>query len=117
MSKTFIDVTDFLAWRGNFTGIQRVLYNVTKELAMNSEISLVVYDQGCYQEVKQDIDSVAAEGIHEIQRIGKKKENCKEGKSISQEVTPTGVICWSSFCNTALSPASHKCSTTKTSAT
>ncbi|AHB42160.1 glycosyltransferase [Candidatus Saccharibacteria bacterium RAAC3_TM7_1] len=63
MKRVYIDVSDFLVWRGHFTGIQRVLYNVIKEVSGQDNVELIVFSQGEYQVVEQSIDDIVLRGI------------------------------------------------------
>lgn len=90
MSKVYIDITDFLTWKGNFTGIQRVIYNVTKELSTSSNVSLIVYDQGSYQLLKQSIYSIAKEGVHEIPHQSKEEKFIKRLRALYDDL-PTPI--------------------------
>ena len=66
---TYIDLTDFTYWSGHFTGIQRTVYNIAKQLKQQDKtVRYVAYSQGKYQLIHQDIDSIAKIGITSIQQ-------------------------------------------------
>jgi glycosyltransferase involved in cell wall biosynthesis len=50
--KVWIDVTGLYHWRGNFTGIQRVMYNIVEQTESSDlDCGLFVYHSGVYSEV------------------------------------------------------------------
>lgn len=64
--RIWFDVTDFLQWKGNFTGLQHVQYHMAKlYLADKRDIKFFVYQQGTHKfiEVAFDPDAVSANGI------------------------------------------------------
>lgn len=42
-NQTWIDLTDFAEWNGRFTGIQRVIYSISKEFSLDSETKYFVF--------------------------------------------------------------------------
>lgn len=64
--KLWIDVTDFMGWKGNFTGFQRIQYNIAKEyLKSGRDVGFFVYDEKSrlFQEVEFNPDKVARNGL------------------------------------------------------
>lgn len=62
--RIFIDATDFLTWSGHFTGIQRTFYSIVVELQKkHSNVQLIVYAEGKYQLLHQNIQSIAKDGV------------------------------------------------------
>jgi glycosyltransferase involved in cell wall biosynthesis len=61
----YIDVTEFHYWKGNFTGIQRVVYSLTNTIKQQSDLNvqLVVYYQGKYQLLGQRLDDYIKNGL------------------------------------------------------
>lgn len=59
----YIDVTDFLHWSGHFTGIQRVVYNLARQISSKQRVSLIVYTEGNYCLLEQSLDSLIKEGL------------------------------------------------------
>jgi glycosyltransferase involved in cell wall biosynthesis len=63
----YVDVTDFIVWRGHFTGIQRVVYSLAKEIiSNNADAVLVVSDNGVYQRIDQNLDDIKAHGVKKV---------------------------------------------------
>lgn len=63
---TWIDLTDFLQWRGNLTGIQRVQYNLSKKYIESGEdVRFFVYTERNrkFAEVEFNPDEVVKSGI------------------------------------------------------
>ena len=64
--KTWIDLTDFLQWTGNLTGIQRIQYNLSKQY-INSvrDVGFFVYDEPTrsFREVSFNPDEIVESGI------------------------------------------------------
>lgn len=89
MRRVWIDVTDFLNWQGNFTGLQRIQYNIAKSyLASNHTVKFFVYNESghTFLEVPFDPDVVAKDGIIEV------------AKNSGSEVSPsllTRITCYS----------------------
>jgi glycosyltransferase involved in cell wall biosynthesis len=52
MAKIWFDISGIYNWRGNFTGIQRIVYNLAKELdSTTEEASFFMYHAGTFFEV------------------------------------------------------------------
>jgi glycosyltransferase involved in cell wall biosynthesis len=65
-ARVWIDVTDFLKWRGSFTAFQHIQYNMAKEyIASDYAVSFFVYDQLTrrFIEVAFDPDTASKNGI------------------------------------------------------
>jgi hypothetical protein len=79
--KTWIDVTDFLNWRGNLTGIQRVQYNIAKlYISSGEDVGFFVYDesQRRFTDVEFDPELVSKNGL-----IGSGvAEEARQGKAL-----------------------------------
>ena len=77
----FIDVTDFLSWKGHFTGIQRVVYNISKEIISNYKNSqLIVFYKDNYIYLEQSLDNLIQNGLklkHIQRRIPTREERLK----------------------------------------
>lgn len=77
----FIDVTDFLSWKGHFTGIQRVVYNISTEIISNYKNSyLIVFYKGNFIYLEQNLDDLIANGLkikHVQKYIPTKEERLK----------------------------------------
>ncbi|HEY1646112.1 MAG TPA: hypothetical protein VGF75_07180, partial [Candidatus Saccharimonadales bacterium] len=55
--KTWVDVSGLYQWVGDFTGIQRVVYNLSKELSSsNIESGLFVFDGGFREVSFEDLE-------------------------------------------------------------
>src|SRR6185369_7783720 len=66
MGRTWIDVTDFLKWQGNFTGFQHIQYHIAKlYIASGRDVSFFVYDEPvrAFRQVAFDPYAVSADGI------------------------------------------------------
>lgn len=64
--KIWIDLTDFLQWSGNLTGIQRVQYNLSKEfIASGKQVGFFIYDESvrAFTEVAFNPDEIVSAGI------------------------------------------------------
>lgn len=89
--KTWLDVTDFLAWEGNFTGLQRIQYNLAKQyLNNNIDIGFFVYDShtGQFKETEFNPELVAKNGIIS----GSSRESSKtitKAVNVARRHTPT----------------------------
>lgn len=65
-SRIWIDVTDFLRWKGALTGFQHIQYNMAREyLASGRDVHFFVYNEGkrLFEEVAFDPETVARSGI------------------------------------------------------
>lgn len=57
--KLYIDVGDLVEWNGSFTGIQRVVFNVTKELiSLHSSVTVCAYDDQVNQFYNVDFNEI-----------------------------------------------------------
>ena len=77
MRRLWIDVTDFLNWQGNFTGLQRIQYNIAKlYVASNRPVKFFVYHESrhMFSEVPFDPDALAKDGIIEVPKTAGKEE-------------------------------------------
>ncbi|MBP9667439.1 glycosyltransferase [Candidatus Saccharibacteria bacterium] len=82
----YVDVTDFIVWRGHFTGIQRVIYSIASELASRGKtLKYIVYADGRYQVISQDLEDIATNGVRAIPQIN---ELSREGK-VRDRITKT----------------------------
>ncbi|PKL31189.1 glycosyltransferase family 1 protein [Candidatus Saccharibacteria bacterium HGW-Saccharibacteria-1] len=64
--KIWIDLTDFLNWRGNLTGIQRIQYNISKQyIESNDNVHFFVYKEDLrgFFEVEFNPDDIVKSGI------------------------------------------------------
>lgn len=64
--RTWIDVTDFLRWEGNFTGFQHIQYNIAKQyLDSGKDVAFFIYDESAhlFKEVAFDPSVVADDGV------------------------------------------------------
>ena len=62
----WIDLTDFLKWTGNLTGIQRIQYNLSKKyIQSNKEVHFFIYNEAVrkFEEVQFDPEQVVSSGI------------------------------------------------------
>lgn len=67
--KTWIDITDFLNWQGNFTGIQRIQYNIAKQYIEHQEnVAFFVYKEPerRFEVIDFEPDAVAADGMIQV---------------------------------------------------
>src|SRR5215469_204319 len=63
----WIDVTDFLRWKGALTGFQHIQYNIAKQyIVAGRDVKFFVYDQAlrAFAEVPFDPDEIAKNGIN-----------------------------------------------------
>ncbi|MBP6037965.1 MAG: glycosyltransferase family 4 protein [Candidatus Saccharimonas sp.] len=64
--KIWIDLTDFLQWSGNLTGIQRVQYNLSKKfIESGRRVGFFIYDESnrIFKEVSFNPDEIVKSGI------------------------------------------------------
>lgn len=62
----WIDLTDFLKWSGNLTGIQRIQYNLSRKYIQSGrKVRFFIYDEGrrTFEEVQFNPDEVVRHGI------------------------------------------------------
>ena len=88
--RIWIDVTDFLRWKGAFTGFQRIQFNVAKQYIENGrDVAYFVYDEPAraFREVAFDLDAVARDGI-----IGEPSQQATQNfKARVKSATPASI--------------------------
>lgn len=75
---TWIDLTDFLQWKGNLTGIQRVQYNISKlYIESGKDVKFFVYheQEKQFTEVAFNPDEIVKSGIIDTEPAGSRNQN------------------------------------------
>jgi hypothetical protein len=83
--KVWIDVTGLYHWKGNFTGIQRVIYNIVEQAeSAGMDFGLFMYHSGVYSEVTFD---ALQQRLKELNR----KSRAKQGSNSLRLPSPSKI--------------------------